>query len=119
MRAFSLTLVLVATVAITAGLFVVRSEIAGADHSAPGTVDTHIVHVHDGASTPNSGYYHPEPLTPTWADHTAAETDCLVVDPPAQCDMNVEAGDSVEWWTKDPFHGLPHTVTECTDNTFS
>jgi plastocyanin len=33
--------------------------------------------------------------------------------------MSIEVGDSVEWWTKSPFHSLPHTVTECTDNTFS
>ena len=119
MRAFALTLVLVATVAITAGLFAVRSELAEANHSAPGTVDTHIVHVHDSAAVANTGYFHPEPLTPTWADHNAAEADCQVADAPAQCDMNIEAGDSVEWWTKSPFHSLPHTVTECTDNTFS
>jgi plastocyanin len=119
MRAFALTLVLVATVVITAGLFAVRSELAEANHSSPGTVDTHIVHVHDSAAVANTGYFHPEPLTPTWADHNAAEADCQVADPPAQCDMNIEAGDSVEWWTKSPFHSLPHTVTECTDNTFS
>ena len=112
MRAFSLAVVLLTAVGITAVLFGVRSELAEANHSAPGTVDTHIVHVHDD-------FFHPEPLTGPWADHTAAQADCEVASPPTQCNMNIEVGDSVEWWTKTPFHANAHTVTECTDNTFS
>jgi plastocyanin len=112
MRAFKSIAVLFLAAGVAAVLFGVRNELASADHSPPGTVDTHIVHVHDV-------YYHPEPLTGPWPDHTAAQADCEVADPPALCDMNIEVGDSVEWWTKSPFHLLPHTVTECTDNTFS
>ena len=112
MRAFSLAVVLLTAVGITAVLFGVRSELAEANHSAPGTVDTHIVHLHDD-------YFHSEPLSPTFADHTAAQTACEVADPPATCNMNIEAGDSVEWWTKNPFAQAPHSVTECTDNTFT
>ena len=33
--------------------------------------------------------------------------------------MTVDVGDSVEWWTKSPFHLNPHTVTECTDGSFT
>ena len=112
MRAFSLAVVLLTAVGIAAVLFGVRSELAEANHSAPGTVDTHIVHVHDD-------FFHPEPLTGPWADHAAAMADCEVASPPTQCNMNIEVGDSVEWWTKSPFHANAHTVTECTDNTFT
>ena len=87
-------------------------EGAEANHSAPGSIDTHIAHVHDN-------YYHPEPLTGPWPDHAAAQADCQSATPPVQCDMTIEVSDSVEWWTKAPFHSAPHTVTECTDNTFS
>ncbi|HEV8574913.1 MAG TPA: hypothetical protein VGR43_09420 [Dehalococcoidia bacterium] len=98
-----------------AAAFVVVHDLpqsAEANHSAPGSADTHIVHVHDN-------YFHPEPLTGPWADHNAAMTDCQVAGPPPQCDMTIDVGDSVEWWTKSPFAQAPHTVTECTDNTFS
>lgn len=88
------------------------SSPASANHSSPGSVDSHVAHVHDN-------YFHPEPLSPTWADHSAAQADCQAASPPAQCDLNIEVGDSVEWWSKDPFHAQPHSVTECTDNTFS
>jgi len=119
MRAFSLAVVLSTAVGITAVLFGVRSELAEANHSAPGTVDTHIVHVHDLPESVAQGYFHPEPLTGPWANHTAAQADCEAASPPTQCTMNIETGDSVEWWTKTPFQTLPHTVTECTDNTFT
>jgi plastocyanin len=35
--------------------------------------------------------------------------------------MTIDAvvGDKVEWWTKSPFHVNPHTVTECTDGSFT
>jgi plastocyanin len=82
------------------------------NHSTPGTVDTHIVHVHDD-------YFHPEPLTGPWANHTAAMADCQMTSPVHLCNMTVDVGDSVEWWTKSPFHVNPHTVTECTDGSFS
>ena len=89
----------------------------GANHSAPGTVDTHIVHVHDDlAAVPTTGFFHPEPLT--FADHAAAQAACQAADPAPECDINIETGDSVEWWSKSPFHANSHTVTECTDDTF-
>ena len=99
-----------------AAVFVVVHDLpeqAEANHSAPGGADTHIVHVHDN-------YFHPEPLTGPWPDHTAAQGDCQGANPMPQCDMNmnIEIGDSVEWWTKPPFHAMPHTVTECTSGTF-
>jgi plastocyanin len=89
-------------------------ETVEANHSTPGTADTHIVHNHDD-------YYHPEPLTGPWPNHTAAMADCQVASPPPQCNMTIDAvvGDSVEWWTKSPFHANPHTVTECTDGSFT
>jgi plastocyanin len=105
-----------AMVAAAAAFVVVNDvhELAEANHSAPGAADTHIVHAHDD-------YFHPEPLTGPWADHTAAQLDCQGAAPMPQCDMaiNIEIGDSVEWWTKPPFHANPHTVTECTDGTFA
>jgi plastocyanin len=112
MRAHALTFSLLAAVGITSILFAARSQLAEANHSTAGAVDTHITHVHDD-------FFHPEPLSPTWADHAAAQAQCQVADPPAQCNMIIDVGDSVEWWTKNPFHQAPHTVTECTDNTFS
>jgi plastocyanin len=112
MRAPALTLSVLLALGVTTLPFAARSELAKANHSVPGTVDTHIVHVHDV-------YFHPEPLTGPWADHAAAQTQCEVADPPAQCNMNIEVGDRVEWWTKSPFHDQPHTITECTDNSFT
>jgi plastocyanin len=110
MRAFAITLVFITMAGLTAVLFSIRSEIAQANHSSPGTVDTHISHVHDN-------YFHPEPLMPTWADHNAAQISCQAASPASTCDLTIEVGDSVEWWTKDPFHAQEHTVTECADIT--
>jgi plastocyanin len=98
-----------------AAVFVLVHDVPGpieANHSSPGTVDTHIVHAHDD-------YFHPEPLTPPWADHNAAQADCQAGSPASQCNMTIDVGDSVEWWTKPPFHVNSHTVTECTDGSFT
>jgi plastocyanin len=98
-----------------AGAFVLVHDVPDsveANHSTPGSVDTHIVHAHDD-------YFHPEPLTGPWPNHTAAQTDCQAASPAPQCNMTIDAGDSVEWWTKAPFHVNPHTVTECTDGSFT
>ena len=45
--------------------------------------------------------------------------DCQTNSPVHLCNMTVDVGDSVEWWTKAPFHLNPHTVTECTDGSFT
>jgi plastocyanin len=100
---------------VAAAAFVVVHDVpdsAEANHSTPGSVDTHIVHAHDD-------YFHPEPLTGPWPNHTAAMADCQTNSPAPACNMTVDVGDSVEWWTKAPFHMNPHTVTECTDGSFT
>jgi plastocyanin len=100
---------------VAAAAFVVVHDVPDtveANHSTPGTVDTHIVHAHDD-------YFHPEPLTGPWPNHNAAMADCQTNSPVHLCNMTVDVGDSVEWWTKSPFHANPHTVTECTDGSFT
>ncbi len=70
------------------------------------------VHVHDD-------FYHPAGAFGSPTDHTAAAAACMVADPAAACDAQIHVGDTITWVTAAPQAANPHTVTECTDNTFS
>jgi plastocyanin len=72
------------------------------------------VHVHDD-------YYHPAGAfaISSVTDHNLARAACEVGDPPLSCDAIIHVGDTITWVSPAPLAVNPHTVTECTDNTFA
>ncbi len=70
------------------------------------------VHVHDD-------FYHPAGAFGTPTDHTVAMAACMVANPDPACDAQIHAGDTITWVTAAPQAANPHTVTECTDNSFA
>ena len=71
-------------------------------------------HVHDD-------YYHPAGtfIVGPGTDHTLAMASCQVANPDPECDVLITENDSVRWVAPAPLAANLHTVTECTDNTFS
>lgn len=72
------------------------------------------VHVHDDFYHP-AGYFIVGPGT----DHLVAKSNCQGLQPSVNCDALINAGDTITWVAPAPLASAPHTVTECTDNTFS
>ena len=72
------------------------------------------VHVHDDFYHP-AGYFNPGPGT----DHFVAKANCQGLNPSPTCDANINAGDTITWVAPAPLAVNPHTVTECTDGTFT
>ena len=72
------------------------------------------VHVHDN-------YYHPAGafLVGPSTDHVAAKAACQGATPAAACDALIHVGDTITWVVAPPLAAFSHTVTECTDNTFT
>ncbi len=70
------------------------------------------VHVHDS-------YYHPTGAFGVPTNHTLAKAACEAANPDSDCDTVIHVNDTVTWIAPAPIVALPHTVTECTDNTFS
>lgn len=72
------------------------------------------VHVHDD-------YYHPVGafLVSGVTDHSLAKAGCEKANPDAECDAVIHVGDTITWVAPPPTAVNEHTVTECTDNTFS
>lgn len=85
-----------------------RSETATASHG------TFNVHVHDD-------YFHPTGSFVPGAAHANAIALCMLPQPDASCTavIHVAPGDSINWVSPAPLAANPHTVTECTDNTFN
>lgn len=71
-------------------------------------------HVHDDYYHPAGGFANPGPAT----NHALAQGACQVPDPAPACDAQISVGDSITWVSPSPFATNPHTVTECTGNTF-
>lgn len=71
-------------------------------------------HVHDD-------YYHPAGtfLVGPSTDHNLAQIGCQQANPVPECDTIINTGDSVRWVAPAPLAVNLHSVTECTDNTFS
>jgi plastocyanin len=96
--------------ALAAGLVVAlpASQPADASHG------NFNVHVHDD-------YYHPVGafLVSGVTDHGIARAVCETGDPPSDCDAVIHAGDTITWVAPPPLAVNVHTVTECTDNSFS
>ena len=73
------------------------------------------VHVHDDFYHPAGGFANPGPAT----NHALAQSFCQVANPASTCDAQISVGDTITWVSPSPFATNPHTVTECTDNTFT
>lgn len=71
-------------------------------------------HVHDDYYHPAGGFANPGPGT----NHALAQGACQVPNPAPACDAQIGVGDSITWVSPSPFATNPHSVTECTDNTF-
>src|SRR5437773_891556 len=95
---------------VTAVLFAVGSapRLASASHGAVN------VHVHDD-------YFHPTVNFTVGAGHSNAIALCMRAQPDTTCTAVVHAiaGDSITWIAPAPLAANPHSVTECTDATFS
>jgi plastocyanin len=81
----------------------------------PATAATNLnVHVHDD-------FYHPAGafLVGPSTDHNLAQTSCQAANPAPACDAVITAGSTITWVSPAPLASHLHTVTECTDNTFS
>ncbi|HUF52846.1 MAG TPA: hypothetical protein VMR52_03615 [Dehalococcoidia bacterium] len=71
-------------------------------------------HVHDD-------YYHTAGtfLDPVATNHNLAMAACQKATPDAECTTIIDTGDSVRWVAPPPTAQNAHSVTECTDDTFS
>ncbi len=72
------------------------------------------VHVHDDYYHP-AGYFIVGPGT----DHFVAKANCQGLTPAPTCDALINGGDTITWVAPAPLASNLHSVTECTDNTFS
>lgn len=72
------------------------------------------VHVHDD-------YYHPAGAFLSFGitDHNVAKQMCEAGNPIAACDAVIHAGDTITWVSPAPLAVNLHSVTECTDGTFT
>lgn len=72
------------------------------------------VHVHDD-------FYHPAGafIVGTGTDHNVAQAACQTASPAPACDAVIPVGDTITWVAPAPLAMNPHSVTECTDGTFS
>jgi plastocyanin len=92
-------------------LLLIAASGADSAQATPANLD---VHVHDN-------YYHPEGafIVGPGTDHTLAQAACQGANPAPACDAVITQGETVTWVTSPPLTVRLHTVTECTDNTFS
>ena len=95
--------------AVTLGLVVIGSDGPMTAAASHGNVN---VHIHDT-------YFHPAGAFGSPTDHAAAQAACQLATPDAACDAQIHAGDSITWITADPVAQAPHSVTECTDGSFT
>jgi plastocyanin len=109
MRAF--LLLGLAAVSIAAGAIVLASDGVTPARASHGTFN---VHVHDD-------YFHPTGTFVPGAGHANAIALCMQALPDTTCTavIHVAPGDSINWVSPAPLAANPHSVTECTDNTFA
>jgi plastocyanin len=69
-------------------------------------------HVHDD-------YFHPTGSFVVGPGHATAQALCMSSTPDPTCTATINEGDSVNWVAPAPLAVNPHTVTECTDGTFT
>jgi plastocyanin len=103
------------SIAALAALAIVAVFFAGGGAAGPAAAAGNTnVHVHDN-------YFHPQGafLVGLSTDHVAAQAACQAANPAPACDTVITAGDTVTWIVASPPATHAHSVTECTDNTFS
>lgn len=69
-------------------------------------------HVHDD-------YFHPTGSFVPGPGHSIAQALCMQANPDPTCTATIDTGDSVMWVAPAPLAVNPHTVTECTNATFT
>ncbi len=69
-------------------------------------------HVHDD-------YFHPTGTFVPGPGHVTAQALCMQANPDSTCTAKIKVGDSVNWVAPAPLAVNAHTVTECTDPTFT
>lgn len=69
-------------------------------------------HVHDD-------YFHPTQGFVVGLGHATAQALCQQAQPDTSCTAVIHVGDSIRWVSPAPLALNQHSVTECTDNTFS
>jgi plastocyanin len=69
-------------------------------------------HVHDD-------YFHPTGSFVPGPGHVTAQALCMGANPDPTCTATVHVGDSVQWVAPAPLAVNPHSVTECTDGTWT
>lgn len=104
---YPLTLVVLVVTALSLGV----SGGGRAVHAAPVNLN---VHVHDD-------FYHPAGafIVGPGTDHNVAQAACQTANPDAACNAVIQVGDTITWVAPAPLAANVHSVTECTDNTFS
>lgn len=70
------------------------------------------VHVHDD-------YFHPTGTFVPGPGHATAQTLCMQATPDATCTARIAPGDSIMWVAPAPLAVNAHSVTECTDGTWT
>jgi len=104
-----------ATLLAAAGVLAVSLVLLGGNGTVPAHAATNLnVHVHDD-------FYHPAGtfLVANVTDHAAAQAACEVPIPDSQCDASISVGDTITWVSPAPLAANLHTVTECTNATFT
>jgi plastocyanin len=113
MRRFPLSIV---AVALAAGLIVgaVVFAVGGGPQTVTASHGNFNVHVHDD-------YFHPTGTFVPGPGHANAMALCMQTQPDTSCTpvIHVAPGDSITWIAPAPLAVHPHTITECTDASFS
>jgi plastocyanin len=100
-----------AAAVVAIGLAVIAGDGASPVQATHGNLN---VHVHDNYYHPNGAF-----VVGPGTDHTLAKAACQKTSPDPECDAVIHEGDTITWVVGAPFAVAPHTVTECTDGTFS
>jgi plastocyanin len=113
MRRFPLSIV---AVALAAGLMVgaVVFAVGSGSQTATASHGNFNVHVHDD-------YFHPTGSFVPGPGHATAQALCMQAQPDTSCTsvIHVAPGDSITWIAPAPLAVNVHTITECTDASFS
>ncbi len=103
-------------IALAAGLLVavVVLAVGPQPETAKASHGNFNVHVHDD-------YFHPTGSFVPGVNHANAIALCMAAQPDTTCTsvIHAVAGDSITWISPAPLAANVHTVTECTDNTFT
>jgi plastocyanin len=100
-------------VALAAGLASLMFLVSASDSVAPVRAATLVnKHVHDD-------YFHPTQGFVVGPNHSIAQALCMGATPDPTCTATIAEGDSISWIAPAPLAVNPHSVTECTDGTWT